>query len=295
MNKNNEKPLVTIGIPVFNGEKFLKKRIESILAQNYEEFKILISDNASNDSTQEICKKISSQDNRIIYYRQQKNLGYVANFNYLIENAKGKYLVIAGVDDLWEPDFLEKNVMVLEHNDKIVGSIGEVDYFGNIEEVKSSKFVQNLKKSIRKQDVNILQKHVMKVSGKFDHKVDKYLRFNQGSFVYGLFRTSEVKKNIISGPVAAWDLAFILNILKFGDLHVIDKVLLYKYAGGMSSKGILESFRRNEIPFYDLIIPNFSFFKWSWKNIGLSFCLRNLDWFVLLIIYGWYAILRRIK
>ena len=183
--------------------------------------------------------------------------------------------------------------MFLEHNDKSVGSIGEVDYFGNIKKTKSSKFIQNLKKNIRKQDVNILQKHVMKVSGKFDYKVDKYLRFNQGSFVYGLFRTSEVKKNIIPGPVAAWDLIFILNILKFGDLHVIDEVLLHKYAGGMSSKGILESFRRNEIPFYDLFIPNFSFFKWSWKNIGSKFCLRNIDWFILLTVYGWYALFKK--
>ncbi|WP_371504479.1 glycosyltransferase family 2 protein [Nitrosopumilus adriaticus] len=295
MSKKNENPLVTVGIPVFNGEKFLERRIESILSQNYKEFKILISDNASNDSTQEICKKFVNQDNRISYHRQEKNLGYVTNFNYLINNANGKYFVIAGVDDLWEPDFLEKNVSVLENNENIVGSIGDVDYIGNFQKPKSSKFITNLKKNMRKQDIDIQEKHVIKASGKFDDKVDRYLRFNQGSFVYGLYRTSEIKKNIITSPVAAWDLVFILNILKFGDLHVVDKILLHKYAGGMSTKGILESYKRREIPFYDLLIPNFSFFKWSAKNIGIGFCLRNLDWFILLTIYGWYAILKKLK
>ena len=198
---------------------------------------------------------------------------------------------MAAVDDLWEPTFLEENIKILESNEKIVGSIGEVKYFGNISNKNNSpKIVEKLKKIIRKQDVNILEKHVRSVSGEYNQKVDNYLRFNQGSFVHGLYRTKELQKNIILGPLMAWDLAFILNILKFGDLHVIEQVLLHKFTGGLSSGGIINIYKRHEIPFYDLIIPSFSLFKWCWKNVGINFCLRNLDWFIVLIIYGWYNI-----
>ena len=291
MERTEKNPLITIGIPVFNGDKLLKRRMESILNQTYKNFEIIISDNASTDKTSELSKEFLKNGENIRYYRQEENIGYVNNFNYLIKEATGKYFVIAAVDDIWELDFLEKNVNVLELNKNIVGSIGNVKYFGNIlNKNNPSKIIQKLKKIIRKQDVNILEKHVRSVSGEYNQKVDSYLRFNQGSFVYGLYRTKVIQKNIILGPLMAWDLAFILNILKFGDLHVIDQVLLHKFAGGLSSGGIINIYKRHEIPFYDLIIPSFSLFKWCWKNVGINFCLRNLDWFILLIIYGWYNI-----
>jgi len=295
MNKKENNPLVTIGIPVFNGEKFLKKRVDSILNQTYKNFEIIISDNASTDNTSKICQSVINKEKNIQYHVQKKNIGYVNNFNYLIKKAKGKYFTIAAVDDIWEPSFLEKNVDILQSNNKIIGSISKVKYFGGSEtKHRSSKGIQILKKIVRRQDVDILEKHVMSVAGEFNQKIDKYLRFNQGSFTYGLFRTRIIQQNIIPGPLAAWDLAFILNTLKFGDLHVVDEILFHKYAEGLSVKGIIEAYRRHEIPFYDLIIPNLSFFKWLWKNIGPRFCLRNLDWFLLLTIYGWYNILKEI-
>ena len=147
MSKNNN-PLVIIGVPVYNGEKFIKRRIESILAQSYKEFEVIISDNASDDSTQNICKQYEKLDERITYHRQEKNIGYVENFNYLIKNAKGKYFVIAAVDDLWEPNFLEENVQILESDSTTIGSIGNVEFFGyNGFPPKSSKLILRLKKN----------------------------------------------------------------------------------------------------------------------------------------------------
>ena len=295
MNKNNN-PLVTVGIPVFNGDKFIKRRLDSILNQTYDNFEIIISDNASTDDTSKICQNIINDEENIHYHLQKKNIGYVSNFNYLIKNASGKYFVMAGVDDLWEPTFLEKNVKILEVNENIVGSIGAVKMFGHSENLpKTSKLILKLKKIIRKQNVDVIEKHVMSSKGDFNKKVDRYLRFNQGSFCYGLFRTNLLQKNIIPGPLGFWDLVFILNILKFGDLHVIDEVLFHKFAKGLSgTSGIIDEYKRNEIPFSDLVIPNFSFFKWSFTNLGFLFCLRNIDWFILLAIYAEYAILTEI-
>ncbi len=296
MEKIKFSPLITIGIPVFNGDEFIKRRIDSIVNQTYSNFEIIISDNASTDDTSRICQSIINKEKNIHYYLQKKNIGSTNNFNFLIKNASGKYFVLAAVDDIWEPTFLEKNVAILESNSKIVGSIGEVKYFGGSEKKhEQSKIIQVLKKIVRKQDVNVLEKHVQSVSGEYNQKINKYFRFNQGSFVYGLFRTSAIQKKIIPVPLSAWDLAFILNILKFGDLHVIDEILFHKFAGGLSSGGIIDIYKRHEIPFYDLIIPNFSLFKWSWRNLGMMFCLRNLDWFVLITVYGWYNITKSIR
>lgn len=292
---DNNIPLVTIGVPVFNGEKIIKKRLESIINQTYQNFEVIISDNASTDGTSELCEQFIDKKNYIKFFKQKKNIGFIENFNFLIKKANGKYFTIAAVDDGWEPDFLEKNLEILESNEKIVGSIGEVKYFGDAtNKNNSSKISQFLKKIVRRQNVNTLEKHVISVSGKFNEKVDKYLRFNQGSFVYGVFRTKNIQKNSISGPLMGWDLAFILNILKFGDLHVIDKVLFHKYAGGLSNKGIIESYKRHEIPFYDMIIPYFSLFNWAWKNIGVKFCIRNIDWFFILSTYTRYAMLKKL-
>jgi glycosyltransferase involved in cell wall biosynthesis len=294
MDKNNN-PLVTVGIPVFNGEKFIERRLESILNQTYKNFEIIISDNASTDDTSKICQNIINKKENIDYYLQEKNIGFVDNFNYLIKNASGKYCVVAAVDDLWEPTFLEKNVKILEVNQNIIGSTGEVKQFGNSgNSPKTSKIILKLKKIIRKQNVDITQKHVMNSKGDYNKKVDEYLRFNQGSFVYGLFRTNLVQKNIITGPLAAWDLVFILNILKFGDLHVIDEILLHKFSGGLSSKGIIDEYRRGEINFVDMFFP-ISFYNWCKKNIGLKFLVKNLDWFFFLGIFSTIQVIRQMK
>ena len=85
---------------------------------------------------------------KIHYFKQEKNFGYVNNFNYLIKEARGKYFTIAAVDDTWEKRFLEKNINVLENNKEIVGSIGIVKYFGNNENKNEpSKITRTLKKN----------------------------------------------------------------------------------------------------------------------------------------------------
>ncbi len=76
-------PKVTIGLPVYNGEKFLNEKIDSLLKQTFSDFEIIISDNASSDNTKIICEKYLKKDNRIKYYRQEKNIG-VRSFVYIL-------------------------------------------------------------------------------------------------------------------------------------------------------------------------------------------------------------------
>lgn len=99
-------PLVTVAIPTYNsGERFLSDAIDSVLAQSFGDFEVLISDNCSPDNTSEVVN--AYDDPRIRYVRHSENIGANANFNFCLNDAKGKYLLLLSDDDLIDRDFLE--------------------------------------------------------------------------------------------------------------------------------------------------------------------------------------------
>ena len=119
MERDN-KPRVSIGLPVYNGEDYLSEAIDSILNQTYEDFELFISDNASIDDTQKICEKYAELDNRIFYYRLHKNLGAAKNYNILLDYASGEYFKWSAHDDFLAPEFLERCVEALDRDDSVV-------------------------------------------------------------------------------------------------------------------------------------------------------------------------------
>jgi glycosyltransferase involved in cell wall biosynthesis len=113
-------PQVLVGLPVFNGEKYLALAIESILNQTLADLRLVISDNASTDATEEICRKYAQADSRVHYFRQTRNLGLVPNFNFVYQPAGEPYFKWAGHDDLLEPTLLERCVELLENDSEAV-------------------------------------------------------------------------------------------------------------------------------------------------------------------------------
>lgn len=116
----SSKTTVSIGLPVFNGEKYLKETLDSLLAQTYRDFELIISDNASTDSTQQICQKYAANDSRIRYYRNEKNIGAPGNFNLVFHLSSGEYFKWAAADDVQSPTFLEKCVSILNKDRSVV-------------------------------------------------------------------------------------------------------------------------------------------------------------------------------
>jgi glycosyltransferase involved in cell wall biosynthesis len=113
-------PRVSIAVPVYNGESFLARTLDALLAQTLGDFELIITDNASTDRTGEICSSYAQRDPRIRYYRAQENRGVVRNFNWCIELARGQYFHWHAADDSCEPTFLEKCVAVLDADDSVV-------------------------------------------------------------------------------------------------------------------------------------------------------------------------------
>ena len=107
-------PKVSIGLPVYNGQHYLRQAIESIVNQTYRNFEVIICDNASTDDTPAICAEYAAREPRIRYHRQPQNIGATANFNRTFELASGPYFKWAAHDDVLEPTYLEKCVAVLE-------------------------------------------------------------------------------------------------------------------------------------------------------------------------------------
>jgi glycosyltransferase involved in cell wall biosynthesis len=118
--KPPEQPRVTIGVPVRNGERFLAATLDSLLLQTFSDFELIISDNASSDSTGQIAAAYAAMDDRIKYHRHQENVGISGNYNYLVSVAKGGYFKWAAGDDLCEPTLLERCVDTLEQNSDVV-------------------------------------------------------------------------------------------------------------------------------------------------------------------------------
>jgi glycosyltransferase involved in cell wall biosynthesis len=106
-------PLVSIGLPVYNGERFLAQALDSLLGQTLGDLELIISDNASTDRTAEICKDYAARDARIRYIRQESNKGAIWNFNFVALQARGRYFKWAPANDFCDPRLLEKCVAVL--------------------------------------------------------------------------------------------------------------------------------------------------------------------------------------
>ncbi len=109
-------PLVSIGMPIYNEERFLEQALDSLQAQNYDNIQILISDNSSTDRTGEIALAIAAKDPRITYVCTQSNIGAAANFRSVLEQADGDYFMWAAGHDMWSVDLIAESVSILEAN-----------------------------------------------------------------------------------------------------------------------------------------------------------------------------------
>jgi len=113
-------PRLSVGLPVYNGANYLAESLEALLGQSYGDFELIISDNASTDSTPDICQHYAQQDSRIRYFRQPRNVGLAPNHNFAVEQARADLFKWASNDDLYARDLLERCVDALNNNPDVV-------------------------------------------------------------------------------------------------------------------------------------------------------------------------------
>jgi glycosyltransferase involved in cell wall biosynthesis len=116
----NPVPRLSIGLPVYNGEQFLGQALDSLLGQSYEDFELIVSDNASTDGTADICRRYAEQDPRIRHVRQARNIGLIANHDFVLAQARGELFKSAAYDDLYGRELLELCVEALDEDPEAV-------------------------------------------------------------------------------------------------------------------------------------------------------------------------------
>ena len=113
-------PRVSIGLPVYKGENFIRETIDSLLGQSFEDFELVICDNASPDRTEEICRTYAKQDKRVRYFRNEKNIGAAQNCNRTFTLSSGQYFKWSAHDDICAPEYLAQCVAVLDRDPSVV-------------------------------------------------------------------------------------------------------------------------------------------------------------------------------
>jgi glycosyltransferase involved in cell wall biosynthesis len=128
MSRQQRIPLVSIALPVYNGADTLAQVVESVLAQTHSNLELVISDNASSDDTQEICRQFAREDRRVVYQRHATNVGLLNNFISAADNAAGTYLRWIGDDDSLDPDYLSQVLDVFAEDERRVVVTTQIVY-----------------------------------------------------------------------------------------------------------------------------------------------------------------------
>ncbi|MFC1812475.1 glycosyltransferase family 2 protein [Thermodesulfobacteriota bacterium] len=208
---------VSIGLPVRNGELFLKDAIDSILAQTYEDFELIISDNASTDRTREICESFT--DSRIRYYHNEKNKGAAWNFNRVFELSNGEYFKWAAHDDILAPEFLHACVDVLEKDPSIILSFTRVKFID-----KNGKFLKDFPLKLKVDAVNSVKRFS-----------EVLLRLHAWIYVFGVIRSNLLKKTDLICSYFGSDNVLVAHLSLLGRfVQIPDSLFFYRRHSGQS-------------------------------------------------------------
>jgi len=218
-------PLVSIGMPVYNGEKYLRGAIESLLSQSHANIELVISDDASTDGTSEICAGFASRDGRVRYYRQEKNRGITWNFNHVLALARGEYFMWAAQDDLRDKDYIKKCVQVLERDPEASLCASRVIYIGP----RGSEAGRS--------DINLSTRGMGAA-----RRVTAFLK-NPGNdpVFYGLIRRKALAGKSLEN-VMGQDYLLVLELLLEGHIETVPEYLFNKRIGG-GSRSIMKMAR----------------------------------------------------
>lgn len=241
--KKNTSPKVSIGLPVFNSELTVRKTIKSLLGQSFTDFELIISDNASTDCTQEICKEYANSDSRIKYIRQPKNLGLYGNFKVVLDEACGDYFMWSAADDIRSSCFIEKNFQFLSQHLEYVASTSK-NYFEG-EELKVESHIK------------------FSIEGTLNERLKSFITncLSSHGIFYSLIRIENLRNcEEIGKRIIAADWIIDVHLLSSGPIKRIDEGYIISGRNGVSdSVSPYKSFQNH---FIEYIFPLYLFSKY---------------------------------
>ena len=213
MDRKTTSIVITIGVPVYNGEKYIERALISIIQQTYSNFEVIISDNASTDSTGEICEKIIGNDDRFCYVRRKSKISAENNFKFIIEKATTDLFVFLAADDYWDPEFLELTIARLVEEKDAVACISKVNF------IKDGVFLFNAYGDFE-------------IRGSITVRLRKYFHdATDNSRFYAVYRREAMQDSFQDLPrIHSLDWYIVALTLIRGDHLRVDKTLMYREA-----------------------------------------------------------------
>jgi len=199
----NHKPRVSIGMPVRNGQKYIREAIESILAQTFTDWELIVCDNASTDSTEQIVREFAARDPRVRYHRNPADIGPANNHNVGFEMSRGEYFRWHAHDDMIAPDYLALTVKALDEDPTIVCAYPQ------------TKIVDDKGSFIENYDFH-LHTDAAKPSTRFAQLVLVKHRHHRAVEIFGLMRSSALRKTPLEGSYARGDSVLICRMALLG-------------------------------------------------------------------------------
>jgi glycosyltransferase involved in cell wall biosynthesis len=202
-------PRISVTLPVHNGERYLCRALTSILEQTFPHFELIISDNASTDTTQEICRGFEAQDRRVRYVRQAKNVGASPNFNLCYQLASSEYFKWAAHDDFLEPEYLAACIEALDAAPDAV-------------------LCQSLVKLVDDQDRLLEVYRAIEPAAASPDPVERFaarMRNPRCLDIWGVIRRSALQNSVLIGSYVGMDRALLLELALRGRFLSIDRPL----------------------------------------------------------------------
>lgn len=231
-------PLVSIGIPTYNRAELLKRSIESALGQNYTNVEVIVSDNASIDETETVCRSYGSQDGRFNYIRQSSNLGPAANFAEVLKYASGKFFMWLGDDDWIDAAYISSCVQHLRSDPTFTLVGGTAKYFRMGQKAYDGKIFN------------------LSYDAWWLRVIAYYAKVSDNGMFYGVMNTEKIRKLEVPNTMGG-DWLFLANIVSMGKVRIIPEISVHRELGGATAtyRKIANSLG---LPNIQAIFPKFS-------------------------------------
>lgn len=213
-------PRVSVGLPVYNGERFMVLAIQSLLNQTYRDFELIISDNGSTDGTREICESFAASDPRVRYIRHEKNRGAIFNWNFVVTQARGQYFKWASANDVSAPELVERCVKCLDAESDVVVAYGRTAYIDD----------DGSPLGIYEHDVHVRD---ARPSVRFE-RLCRELRANN-AVSSALIRLDALRKTYANHTFQGGDMVLMAELALYGGYYLLPEVLFYRRQGKASA------------------------------------------------------------
>ncbi|MCC7349881.1 MAG: glycosyltransferase family 2 protein [Phycisphaerales bacterium] len=232
-------PRVSIGLPVYNGQAYLASAMESLLEQTYQDFELIVCDNASTDGTEAICRAFAKRDRRVRYVRQIRNVGAAGNFNRTAELARGEYFRWAAHDDVCGPQLLQRCVEALDANPRAVlaqGTVAIIDLDGNVIATLDGPEMKPLLDPARQMDSADPARRFYEL----------LLRTKWCFEIFGLIRRSSLMRTHLHEPYYGSDKVILASLCLSGGFVTVPGAIFYRRYHPASSTSLKDPSQRQK-------------------------------------------------